>query len=355
MKQLTGNSGMVREVNRERIAEALRISGQASIAAVATTTGLSVATCSNLIAELVQAGEVDELHAESRGGRPARVFAYNVNHSLAASLLLRRTRKGAELRYSVRNRNGESFSDGKETFETVAIESLAQTICRLVERHPALKAAAISIPGVVHNGIIEFCDIPELSGVAIESALSPQTGLNVIAENDMNFAAIGYYIGHRDEVGSALAYVASPPGDWPGMGLIINGTLVKGKSNFAGEVSFLPVEGLNRVMGKNKTWSARSKADASSLRTAAMGAIAASVAAIVNPDVVVIVGAGVGAQTRNSILSRCRACIPEQHMPSIILKEDFEDDSLSGMTATAFNTLSPSINLVEKGRLQFGR
>lgn len=351
MKQITGNSGMVREVNRERIAEALRYAGQANIATIAKATGLSIATCSNVITELVHSGEVEELHAESRGGRPARLYAYNVNNALAVSLLLRTSRQGPELRYSVRNRNGESIADGTEKFTTVTIEAIGKSIRSLTRKHPALKAAAVSIPGVIHNGEIEFCDIPELTGINIEKRLAHTSGLNVIAENDMNFAAIGYYTAHRQDIRSVLAYVASPPGEWPGMGLIVNGALVKGKSNFAGEISFLPLECLNRR--KRKSRSGRTKSYVPESLAANMAEIVASVAAVINPDIVVIAGSGVDIQTFSAIRKQCLAWIPEQHLPEIILKDDFDDDSLSGMTATAFNTLAPSINLVEKGRLQF--
>lgn len=353
MKPVAGNSGMVREINRERIAAALRDSGQATIAAIARTTGLSVATCSNLVGALVRSGEVVELHAESSGGRPARLYAYNVNNTLVASLLLRMSKKKRELRFSIRNRNGESFDDGLKIFETVTVEGLGEIILALAKRHPALKAVALSVPGVVHGGEIEFCDIPEIAGIHIEQRLAQITGLNVITENDMNFAAIGYYSAHREDVATALAYIASPLEEWPGMGLIVNGALIKGKSNFAGEVSFLPVKGLNRNKNKGASWQTKVKTSTPSALASEMAAITASVVTIINPDVVVIAGIGTDSKTHDAIVQRCLTWIPESHLPAIILREDFGDDSLTGMTATAFNTLAPSINLVEKGRLRF--
>ena len=55
------------------------------------STGLSIATCGNILKDLILSDEVIELDlAQSEGGRPARRFRYNENHELILIIYVRK-------------------------------------------------------------------------------------------------------------------------------------------------------------------------------------------------------------------------------------------------------------------------
>ncbi|MDR1745177.1 MAG: ROK family protein, partial [Planctomycetota bacterium] len=238
----SGNSAMVRRINREVIREALRTRGEAGIAELSRSTGLSPATCSNIIPGLVADGEVLELdERRSRGGRPARVYAYNPDHTLIAAILLLCADGGTAIRHSIRNGAGAVVSSGAAAPEPFSLKRLDAFLDRLLRDFPAIRAVALSVPGVVDNsGGAEMCDIAELSGVNLEKHIRSRHALATVVENDTNFAAAGYQSNHPETAGSGLAFMLFPVDKAPGCGIALGGALVKGKSNFAGEVSFIP-------------------------------------------------------------------------------------------------------------------
>src|SRR2546422_5486229 len=68
-----GTLAWLRDRNRQRVMEMLRMHGQISQADIARSTGLSRTTVSTLVAELKEAGlvaDIDTKAAPARGGRP---------------------------------------------------------------------------------------------------------------------------------------------------------------------------------------------------------------------------------------------------------------------------------------------
>lgn len=343
MKPISGTSDMVRLVNRERLRDALRTGEGQRLAELARATGLSVATCANLIPELVGSGEAVVLSAQASGGRPARRYAYNPDYALAAAVILRPAGGAAEVRYSVRNGAGDEREGGVKRFAAFRAENLDDLLARLVRRHPAVKALALSIPGLVRNGEIEQCDIPQLAGINLEKRAADRFGLKAISENDMNFAAVGFHNAHSRDIGSGLAYALFEPGVCPGLGLVVNGALIKGKSGFAGEIANILQPNAESAPPRK-----RRRDDATALRIAS---VIVAVAAVVNPDVFVLSGALVKPGMIDRIVPLCLERIPERHLPELVVRPEYEEDSFLGMTALALAGLSCEVALVEKERL----
>lgn len=338
----SGNSAMVRQINREVIRNALKARGSANIAELSRLTGLSPATCSIIIPELVLDGEVFELdERQSRGGRPARVYAYNPDHTLVAAVLLRYGAGGTTIRHSVRNSAGAVVAGGLATPEIFGLEALDAVLDGLIRDHPATRALALSIPGVVENGAVELCDVAELSGVNMEERLKSRFDLETVMENDMNFAAVGYASRHPEAAGSGLAYINIPAGKCPGCGIVVGGRLLKGKSNFAGELSYIPFADTSKE-------SCRPGGREAVVELAAR--LSCVLAATVNPDAVVIAGDVVGDDMAGDIRTWCLGHIPERHLPEIVTQHDYEEDSFDGMVAMALEVLSCDVRLVEKKR-----
>lgn len=338
----SGNSAMVRQINREVIRSALKARGSANIAELSRLTGLSPATCSNIIPELVLDGEVFELEErQSRGGRPARVYAYNPDHTLVAAVLLRYIGGGTAIRHSVRNSAGAVVAGGLTLPEPFSLDALDAVIDALVRDHPAIKALAVSIPGVVEHGTVELCDVAELSGVNMEKRLKDRFSMETVMENDMNFAAVGYGSRHPETTATGLAFINIPADKCPGCGIVMDGKLVKGKSNFAGELAYIPFSDAPEEMRRPEN-----REDVIDLAAR----LCCVLTATVNPDAVVIAGDVMEENMAGEIRKWCLRHIPERHLPDIITQHDYEEDSFDGMIAMALEVLSCDVRLVEKKR-----
>lgn len=93
MNQIANNSIRVKRINQELIKEALKAMKQGTKAAVASVTGLSIATCGNILNELVETGEVieTELEASSGDARQGVFCTMPISPILPASMPKRRT------------------------------------------------------------------------------------------------------------------------------------------------------------------------------------------------------------------------------------------------------------------------
>ena len=104
----------------------------------------------------------------------------------------------------------------------------------------------IGAPGVVKDGVVtSIPNIPSWEGVDVAHVLEEKYGAPVLLENDINLAAMGVYYGQYKEKVDSLALVYLEQGI--GSGLILGRELFKGSTNFAGELSYLPVsQGVGR-------------------------------------------------------------------------------------------------------------
>ncbi len=342
MKTRSGNAGMLRQINTKILLDALRTVPEATLAELARLTGLSLATCTNIIGELLESGEVlERLERRSGGGRPARSFAYNPDHTLVLLLLPAAGRGGDRLDWTVRNAAGELVAEDHVTREHVSVEDVLAIVADLVGKYPRIKTAAVAVPGVVVNGTVTTCDLAGWSGKPVEEMVRQTADIEAVVENDMNFAAVGYY---RDVAAGAitgLAYVAIPKGNCEGAGIIVHGTLIKGKTNFAGEIAHIPIPGRegDAVMTPEE-------------RRERTANLVASLVAVVNPDVVVLSGAGSVGESGEAVLDLCRRTIPEEHLPEILVNPDAGDDCRAGMLSLALDSLAYEVRMVERDRMQ---
>ena len=84
---MKNNTKMVRKINSDVIRKVLRKNEELTKAEISSLTGLSIATCGNLLKLMVESGEVIEGELEqSTGGRPARRYRYNVEKNLLLCL-----------------------------------------------------------------------------------------------------------------------------------------------------------------------------------------------------------------------------------------------------------------------------
>jgi predicted NBD/HSP70 family sugar kinase len=240
-----GSLGWLRERNRGRVMEVLRMQGRISQADIARSTGLSRTTVSSLIAEMREAGlvlDVDTKPGPARGGRPGVqlvlhdpphvVVGIDFGHShigvavadLGHNLL-------AERQYELDvNRQAVQALDG-------AARMFDDVLLRLgVDRRRVL-GAGIGIPGPVDRarGTAGSATIlPGWVGMSIASEMQERLGVPVQVENDANLGALAELTWGGGRDCSNFAYIKAATGI--GVGLIIDGELLRGATGTAGEI-----------------------------------------------------------------------------------------------------------------------
>ena len=98
----------------------------------------------------------------------------------------------------------------------------------------------MGIPGVVQNGVSGESDFDKLSHLPLADYLSDKWGRPVLAGNDVNCAALGYYHHQKEERAESLAYLYYPREGNAGAGIVINGRVIHGVSDFAGKSLICP-------------------------------------------------------------------------------------------------------------------
>ncbi|HTL93858.1 MAG TPA: ROK family protein, partial [Steroidobacteraceae bacterium] len=125
------------------------------------------------------------------------------------------------------------------------IARLADRLARDNHTHPSrIRSIVLATPGVVNprTGAIEMApNITGLGHLNVVGLLSEKLGSPVAIENDINLALLGeIWHGCAQNVAN-VAFLALGTG--VGLGLYVNGQLVRGENGAAGEIGYLPIGG----------------------------------------------------------------------------------------------------------------
>lgn len=341
MRAIANNFTRLREVNAELVRTVLKECETATKADLAAATGLSVATVGNILADMVRSGEAVEAKlGPPEGGRPPRLYAYAAGYSLTALVFPKAEAGGKYIVYEVVDAKGGVIEKSLIRLKIADRKAIDVLVRKLRSRHASLKALALSIPGVVRDGRVEICDLPELEGVEVAGYLAEEHGLAVVAENDMNLAALGYYSRCLGASGGSVAYVVVPRKNCTGAGLVVDGRLVRGQTSFAGELSFIPF-GVSRERQFAGLEPQEAFAYTAKVATAAI--------AVLNPTVLVVASELVDAVWLERLRRVCVEHIPAEHMPELAGRPAIDDDCLAGLALVAASSLGAKIRLVEDG------
>ncbi|WP_433871657.1 ROK family protein [Saccharopolyspora sp. CA-218241] len=241
----------VRRGNLARVLAEIRRPGGHSRAALATTTGLTKATVSSLVAELIRRGLVRESGQRQEGvvGRPGRLLELD-GASLAAL--------GLEIGANYLAVRGVDLADRvlldrRVGFDAVragaagAVDELAElTADALAELRRArieVVGIGVAVPGLADlaTGTVHYAPNLLWQDVPVADRLRERLGtaedVAVLVDNEANLSALAEF--RRDPV-TDLVYLTAGIG--VGAGLIADGALLRGATGFSGEVGHLPVD-----------------------------------------------------------------------------------------------------------------
>lgn len=342
MNQVISNTTRIKQINVELVKDALIELIYGTKQSISNITGLSVATCGNILNGLIESGEAIEIDLEQpSGGRPARRFMYNANYSYVACIDLSYEQGIYKITYAVTNLVGEIIEEDSIIVDNITYQIIVYQIDRLITKYKIIKAIGIGVPAVVYEGVlVGECDIKDLSNFPLERELKKVFDKEIIVENDMNLKALGFYRKQKYHYGQNIAVINFPKDKCIGSGVIVGGHVVKGNTNFAGEVSYLPLD-----VSQEQLVYELNEDDRLLLLVVK---IITSVIAVINPATIMLTGELINPDMLEDIYKGCLKIIPKEHMPEIIIRENIQDDYINGLVTITLESLTCDVQLVKK-------
>ena len=214
--------------------------------------GLSVVSINKLLSELMGSGEVTIQEKPAiTGGRRASIYQFNQNYN--HFLVVQFTEKKQEIvaLFHVCNLFGEVIEEKEFTKDELIWDLLKQNISAFIKKHPALKSIVFGIPGVEIEEKLKIMDFEPLSHLNLRQLVQEEFDLQVMIENDINAATLGYAVelNTSDEIYVSLYYPENYP---PGAGIVYDGKLFRGKHGLSGEIKHLPLTSNEEIFPKPK-------------------------------------------------------------------------------------------------------
>lgn len=329
----------IKQQNLDCIRDAIQSEGSGTKAGLARSTGLSVATCNNLLNEMLRNGELLQIEQEeSQGGRKANRFIYNKDYQHILGVYLKEVNDVRHVGYTIANALGEIIEQEVLHPESIDGVYLSDLLEEILIRDTLICSVAIGVPGNVYQGVVERCDIHSLEGLNLQTMLEDRLRINVIVENDMNFIAYGAYwkVGRQDR---CLIAIDFPIDDCCGAGIVINGKIYNGFSRFAGELSYaLEEEGFPRAQQP------AGKLDKTGFFKIVVKSIM-MVICVLNPNCIVLTCECLNEDDLQAIQDYCKKFVSEHHIPEIKLSREFYDFCVVGLIRANLNSLKYQFQL----------
>ena len=239
---ITGSKQLIRDINSKLVLETILEHESISRAAIAKELGLTKATISAIVADLITDHLVVEIGSDDTSlGRKPILLSLNkkAGHVLCIdlgvntiSILL--TDLYAQERHLKQVRTPSSPS---EIFETLA--SLIATTKETIEPCPyGLVGITLGIHGVTHDNQIAFAPYYDIAGLKLAENLEQMFGIPVFLENEANLSVLGEHTFAYDAKNIANINIHSGIG----LGLILEDKLYTGYNGYAGEFGHTIVE-----------------------------------------------------------------------------------------------------------------
>jgi predicted NBD/HSP70 family sugar kinase/predicted transcriptional regulator len=257
----------MRRSNMGLILRHLRDHAGQSRARVAAETGLSKATTSSLIGDLVERGLVTEgeLHRAGSVGRPGLALHLDGRHLCGVGLEINvdyLSVNALDLTGTVLHQATRPIDAASRSVDEVLAEVadfLKSTMRSVRGRGVRTVAIAIAAPGSIdiETGEVQFAPNVGWRDVALVKGLARRLGRTpppIFLENDAKLGAVAEFAAVSRSGVRDLLYITGDVG--VGGGIITDGRLLRGFSGFAGEIGHLPLdrEGRRCACGRQGCW-----------------------------------------------------------------------------------------------------
>lgn len=230
-----------RQHNLSLVLRVLHSGGPTSRAGIARDTGLTRATVSDLVSELLELGYVVEtgIEDQSRPGKPGTLVDINRRGRMVVAIDL--TEEDA-LRAAVLDLDGAILARHEHAITPGQPVTLEEVLGLAREAIGSATAPVIGIgvgsPGIVtESGSVELATALGWQDIPLSESLRAATGLPVHVRNDADVAAQAHYA--LDDGSDDFVLIKLGPG--VGAGLVVGGNPVRGAHRAAGELGHVSV------------------------------------------------------------------------------------------------------------------
>lgn len=312
----------IKQLNQQLIRDVLRSGEIYTKADIGRETGLSLATCGTILNEMLAEKEVLETSRQkSRGGRPAACYQYNKDYYRMIGIYADNGNECGHLGYVVYNALEEVIEEGREEVGEVSPEAMLVRLDLLMETYENVRGISVGIPGIVSGGKILSCDIGALERVDLEAMIREKYQVYVSVSNDMNYIAYGAYDRQNSEEDLTVLYF--PQNHYAGCGSIVNGKLLCGAGQMAGELSYLyRAEGIPRP-----------ESGGSGEPAEFLGKILIYLTALLNPARILMISHDPERIPWKEAAELCRETLGETAVPEIEMTSEFYENYIHGLAA----------------------
>lgn len=189
----------------------------------------------------------------------------------------------------------------------------------------------MGIPGVVKNGqVIHISNYDRFKDFNFKIFYEEYFSVRVRVENDMNTTVFGYYdrTGSDDSLSLVYLYLGK---NGPGAGIIVNGQVIRGRSFFSGEISYVPLSGASNFVQLLDNAFALQDFDESRQRLVeAISRLVAAFTATINPHTVIFCSSELTSLDIEQIRDKSASFVPEENLPDLMIS-DWQQDYFHGL------------------------
>jgi hypothetical protein len=326
------NANLMKEINLNNVRQVMKRIGTATKPQLASLTKLSVVTVNSIVKELYELGELfEDVIVPSNGGRPAQTYRYNYNFSLALVMYIKEKEGQVLVSASVVNLEDDILVKDEYIIPVFVREFFYEIIGNTLALYPSIKVLGIGIPGQAVNGEIKVSSHQELTGSRMIQEIESRFGLPILVENDVNAAISGYCMKQGESEKQSLLGLYFPNRYPPGMGIYLNGKILRGNQGMSGEIKFLP---------DMPDWRLEMLKDTFIDVTFRIIQI---VNAVLAPDKIVIYQDKVDNKVWMSAWEAYQLEHPMPIYPQVVLQNTFQEDFESGLRSLTLKELEPSL------------
>ncbi|MBD0382517.1 ROK family transcriptional regulator [Paenibacillus sedimenti] len=245
MKQ-TGDLNLVKKINKSIVLHHIRSDSPISRARIAEITGLTKATVSSLVNELIESSLAHEIGAgESSGGRKPMMLLFNGTAGYAIGVDL-----GVhDILAVLTDLTGKVVEEYRVQHDNASVEQvvglLKASIRELIRRAPdsvyGIIGIGIGVPGICdENGNLLFAPNLGWENVPLQQQVEEEFDIPVVIDNEANAGAVGEKQFGAGKDTANLVYVSIGIGI--GAGIIIKGELYRGATGFSGEIGHISIQ-----------------------------------------------------------------------------------------------------------------
>jgi len=265
-KFTTATRGTSREINRQIALTLIRSHQPVSRADLSRLMDTNRANVTFLINELLEENLVREGatgNDAKRGRRPTFLYI-NSQQSYAIAVDVRATRTFLMMTDSIGKQLGEVVSFPTETDPEKFVKSLSLRIKQIVKANKSsaiCEGIGVVVPGMVDikTGIVLNAPTLNWHDIDLLAPLQDEfTDIEIQIENSGKACALSQIWATRNDFQAQDDLVFVSVSDGVGVGVIINGELMRGKHNTAGEFGHVPlsIDGPPCSCGSNGCWEA---------------------------------------------------------------------------------------------------